>query len=298
LFISAQAALGERVRTLGTRLEWLEFGCIIRDILGEATAHRYRSVRWKSRPAFRRFIAPVQDSSQEQALGRYRITAKIGAGGMGEVYLAQDTRLGREVAIKVLPPGALQDEGARNRFRREAEILSKLSHPNIATVYDFEKQQAKDLLVMEYVRGVTLSDKLAAGPLPEKDVLRLGLQLTEGIEAAHEHGVIHRDLKPGNLRVTPEGWLKILDFGLAKSTLTTTADVSTMSVADTGSVKGTLRYMAPEQLLAQTLDARTDIYAVGSILYEMATGQTPFSNQLSTVLVEAILHHRRVRRVN
>ena len=237
-----------------------------------------------------RFIAPVQDSSEEQALGRYRITGKIGAGGMGEVYLAQDTRLGREVAIKVLPPGALQDESARSRFRREAEILSKLSHPNIATVYDFEKQQGKDLLVMEYIRGVTLSDKLAAGPLPEKDVLRLGLQLTEGIEAAHEHGVIHRDLKPGNLRVTPEGWLKILDFGLAKSALITGADISTASVAETGTVKGTLRYMAPEQLLAQTIDARTDIYAVGSILYEMATGQAPFYNQLPTVLVEAILH--------
>ncbi|HEV2195976.1 MAG TPA: protein kinase, partial [Candidatus Acidoferrum sp.] len=237
-----------------------------------------------------RFIAPVHDAKQEKELGRYRITAKIGAGGMGEVYLAQDTRLGREVAIKVLPPGALQDENARNRFRREAEILSKLSHPNIATVYDFEKQQGKDLLVMEYVRGVTLSDKLAAGPLPEKDVLSLGLQLTEGIEAAHEHGVIHRDLKPGNLRIATEGWLKILDFGLAKSTLTSGADVSTMSVAETGSVKGTLRYMAPEQLLAQALDARTDIYAVGSILYEMATGQAPFYNQLATVLVEAILH--------
>jgi len=237
-----------------------------------------------------RFIAPVQDSTQEQALGRYRITGKIGAGGMGEVYLAQDSRLGREVAIKVLPPRALQDEGARSRFRREAEILSKLSHPNIATVYDFEKQQGKDLLVMEYVRGVTLSDKLAAGPLPEKDVLRLGLQLSEGIEAAHEHGVIHRDLKPGNLRVTAEGWLKILDFGLAKSALTTNADISTETIAETGAVRGTLRYMAPEQLLGQTIDARSDIYAVGSIHYEMATGQAPFYNQLPTALVEAILH--------
>jgi len=237
-----------------------------------------------------RFIAPVQDSDQEQAIGRYRITSKIGSGGMGEVYLAQDMRLGREVAVKVLLPGALQDENARSRFRREAETLSKLSHPNIATVYDFERQQGKDLLVMEYVRGVTLADKLATGPLPEKDVLRLGLQLTEGIEAAHEHGVIHRDLKPGNLRATPEGWLKILDFGLAKSALSTGADVTTESTAETGAVKGTLRYMAPEQLLAQAVDARTDIYAIGSILYEMATGQAPFSNHIPTVLVEEILH--------
>src|SRR5262249_40144177 len=143
---------------------------------------------------------------------------------------------------------------------------------------------------MEYVRGVTLCDKLVAGPLPEKDLLRLGLQLSEGMEAAHEHGVIHRDLKPGNLRVTSEGWLKILDFGLAKSSLTAGVDVSTETIAETGSVRGTLRYMAPEQLLAQTVDARTDIYAVGSILYEMATGQAPFCNQLATALVEAIVH--------
>lgn len=237
-----------------------------------------------------RFIAPVQDSNRGQAFSRYRITGKIDEGGMGEVYLAQDTRLGREVAVKVLPPGALQDESARNRFRREAEILSKLSHPNIATVYDFETQQGEDRLVMEYVRGVTLSDKLAVGPLPEKEVLFLGLQLAEGIAAAHDRGVIHRDLKPGNLRVTTEGWLKILDFGLAKEALGGGRGFSTETVTDTASVKGTVRYMAPEQLLAQNIDARTDIYAVGCILYEMATGQAPFNNPLGTVLVEAILH--------
>src|SRR5438552_282908 len=164
-----------------------------------------------------RFIAPVQETNQQQTLGRYRLTGKIGAGGMGEVYQGQDLRLGREVAIKVLPPGALQDENARSRFRREAELLCKLNHANIATVHDFETQDGSDFLVMEYIRGETLSDRLCAGPLPEKDVLRLGLQLADGIAAAHEHGVIHRDLKPGNLRVTPDRSLKIPDFGLARA---------------------------------------------------------------------------------
>lgn len=194
-------------------------------------------------------------------------------------------------AIKVLPPGALQDENARTRFRREAELLCKLNHPNIATVYDFERQDDSDFLVMEYIRGATLSDRLCAGPLPEKDVLRLGLQLAEGIAAAHEHGVIHRDLKPGNLRVTPDGWLKILDFGLARAIGPAGEDTSTQTAMQTAEVEGTLRYMAPEQLRGQTIDGRTDIYAVGLILYEMTTGQVPFDDKLTTALVEAILHH-------
>ncbi|HEV1994999.1 MAG TPA: protein kinase [Candidatus Acidoferrum sp.] len=237
-----------------------------------------------------RFIAPIQETNQQQTLGRYRLTGKIGAGGMGEVYQGQDLRLGREVAIKVLPPGALQDENARSRFRREAELLCKLNHPNIATVYDFERQGDSDFLVMEYIRGETLSDRLCAGPLPEKDVLRLGLQLADGIAAAHEHGVIHRDLKPGNLRVTPDGWLKILDFGLARAIKPAIENNATQTATQTTDVEGTLRYMAPEQLRGQTIDGRSDIYAVGSILYEMTTGQVPFDDKLTTALVEAILH--------
>jgi len=237
-----------------------------------------------------RFIAPIQETNQQQTLGRYRLTGKIGAGGMGEVYQGQDLRLGREVAIKVLPPGALQDENARSRFRREAELLCKLNHPNIATVYDFERQGDRDFLVMEYIRGATLSDRVCAGPLPEKDVLRLGLQLAEGIAGAHEHGVIHRDLKPGNLRVTPDGWLKILDFGLARAIGPVSENTATQTATRTTDVEGTLRYMAPEQLRGQTIDGRSDIYAVGSILYEMTTGQVPFDDKLTTALVDAILH--------
>src|SRR4029077_2973996 len=196
----------------------------------------------------------------------------------------------REVAIKVLPPGALQDENARTRFRREAELLCKLNHLNIATVYDFERQGNSDFLVMEYIRGETLSDRLCAGPLPEKDVLRFGLQLADGNADAHEQRVIHRDLKPGNLRVTPDGWLKILDFGLARAINPASDRDVTQTATQTTDVEGTLRYMAPEQLRGQTIDGRSDIYAVGSILYEMTTGQVPFDDKLTTALVEAILH--------
>jgi len=151
-----------------------------------------------------------------QTLGHYRITEKIGSGGMGVVYRANDQHLDREVAIKVLPLGTLPDDSCRRRFRNEALALSKLNHPNIATIHDFDTQQGLDFLVMEYIPGTTLSDRLAEESLPEKLVVTLGTQLAEGLSAAHQHAVVHRDLKPGNLRLTTDGWLKILDFGLAK----------------------------------------------------------------------------------
>jgi eukaryotic-like serine/threonine-protein kinase len=237
-----------------------------------------------------RFIAPIQNPNDNRTLGRYRLTGKIGAGGMGEVYHAQDLHLGREVAVKVLPPGVLEDEDVRNRFRREAELLCRLNHPNIATVYDFESRDGRDFLVMEYIRGITLCDKVTAGPLPEKDVLRLGLQLADGLAAAHGQGIVHRDLKPGNLRVTPDGWLKILDFGLARAIDAVSENTATQVTAGPPQVEGTLRYMAPEQLRGQPIDARTDIYGAGSVLYEMATGKVPFDNKLTTAILDAILH--------
>jgi len=225
----------------------------------------------------------------DQTLGHYRIAEKVGAGGMGEVYRARDQHLARDVAIKVLPPGTLIDESARKRFHKEALILSQLNHPNIATIHDFDTQQGVDFLVMEYIPGITLSDKVAAGPLPEKEVLRLGAQLAEGLAAAHEQGVIHRDLKPGNLRVTSDGRLKILDFGLAKLWRPVTASAATDSFSETQAMAGTLPYMAPEQLLGAEIDARTDIHAAGSVLYEMATGQRPFAKLEHAQLIAAIL---------
>ncbi len=154
-----------------------------------------------------------------RTLGQYRILEEIGSGGMGVVYRARDERLERDVALKILPQGLLAGEVARRRFRREALALSKLTHPNIATIHDFDSHEGIDFLVMEYIPGVSLSDKIAGGPLPEPEFLHLGVQLASALGVAHEHGVVHRDLKPANLRVTPDGWLKVLDFGLAKSLL-------------------------------------------------------------------------------
>ena len=211
-----------------------------------------------------------------QTFGHYRIIEKIGSGGMGVVYRAHDEHLDREVAIKVLPPGTLADDSTRRRFRNEALALSKLNHPNIATVHDFDTQQGLDFLVMEYIPGVTLSDKLAQTSLPEKQVIAFGAQLAEGLSAAHEHSVVHRDLKPGNLRITTDGRLKILDFGLAKLRASVAAGPASETLSETHAMAGTLPYMAPEQVLGGEIDARTDIHATGAVLYEMATGQRAF----------------------
>jgi eukaryotic-like serine/threonine-protein kinase len=226
----------------------------------------------------------------DQTLGHYRIIEKIGAGGMGEVYRAQDLHLARDVAIKILPAGTLADEQARLRFRKEAEALSKLNHPNIQTVHDFDTQEEVDFLVVEFVLGPTLADKLGAGALPEKEIASLGVQMAAALQEAHERGVVHRDLKPGNIKVTPKGQLKLLDFGLAKLLKPLDATATTESVTETQAVSGTLPYMAPEQLRGEPADARTDIWAAGVVLYEMATGRRPFQAKLSTALAGDIQH--------
>ena len=225
-----------------------------------------------------------------KTLGHYRIVEKIGAGGMGEVYRARDERLDRDVAVKVLPAGALADEGARKRFRKEALALSKLNHPNIATVYDFDSQEGVDFLAMEYVAGQTLSEKVAGGSLPEKEVASLGVQIAEALEEAHEHGIVHRDLKPGNIVVTPKGRVKVLDFGLAKLLYPAGAAAVTASISESRAVAGTVPYMSPEQLQAEPADARSDIFSFGAVLYEMATGQRPFREEILSRLTDAILH--------
>jgi serine/threonine protein kinase/Flp pilus assembly protein TadD len=235
-----------------------------------------------------------------RTLSHYRILEEIGRGGMGVVYRARDERLEKDVAIKVLAPGTLADEASRKRFRREALALAKLNHPNITTVHDFDTRDGIDFLVMEYIPGAVLSEKLAAGPLPEKDVIRLGRQLADGLAAAHEQGLIHRDLKPGNLRLTTDSRLKILDFGLAKL-LQRDADKtvdSQLTLIPEGA--GTLPYMAPEQLRGETTDARTDIFAAGIVLYEMATGQRPFRETSGVLLSDSIQHRapEKARKIN
>ncbi len=228
----------------------------------------------------------------QAALSHYRILEQIGAGGMGVVYRAHDEELDRDVAVKVLPSGAISDEAARKRFRKEALALSKLNHPNVETVHEFGHEAETDFLVTEFIPGLTLDKMLASGPLSEREIANLGSQLCEGLAAAHEHGIIHRDLKPGNIRITPDARLKILDFGLAKIFRTAAASDTdaTVSLTETQQVSGTLPYMAPEQLLNEKLDARTDIWAAGCVLYEMATSRRPFLG-CGPALTDAILHH-------
>jgi tetratricopeptide (TPR) repeat protein len=225
-----------------------------------------------------------------QVLGHYRVLEQIGAGGMGLVFLASDQQLERDVAIKVLPPGMLADEAARKRFRREALTLAKLNHPNIGTVYEFGSQNELDFLVMEYVGGVAVDAKLSSGPLPQKDVLRLGFQLADGLASAHEHGVIHRDLKPANLRLTQDNRLKILDFGLAQFVRQESDLGITASISETTQVTGTLPYMSPEQLRGELTDQRTDIWSAGAVLYELVTGRRPFAFSQVPRLIDAILN--------
>jgi len=224
-----------------------------------------------------------------QRLGHYAILGKLGAGGMGEVYRAHDERLDRDVALKVLPAGLLADEAARRRFRREALALSKLNHPNIATVHDFDSAEGSDFLVMEYIPGVTLDERISAGPMPQQEILKLGRQIAEGLTAAHEQNVVHRDLKPGNVLLLPDGRLKILDFGLAKLVLPNSAEDVTASVTETHAVAGTLPYMAPEQLRNEPVVAHSDIWALGVVLYEMAAGARPFQGQTGFELSTAIM---------
>jgi len=227
-------------------------------------------------------------------LGPYEIVAHVGAGGMGEVWRARDTRLDRSVAIKVLPREFAGNAQLKLRFEREAKAISQLNHPNICTLHDVGEEQGTSYLVMELLDGETLADRAAKGPLPLADVLRYGIQIADGLDRAHRAGIVHRDLKPGNIMVTKTG-AKLLDFGLAKGGAATSAesaaDVPTIakSLTQEGTIIGTFQYMAPEQLEGLPADARTDIFALGAVLYEMATGKRAFDGKTRTSLIAAIV---------
>ena len=227
-------------------------------------------------------------------LGHYRVLEQIGAGGMGVVFLAHDEQLERDVAIKILPSGTLADESARKRFRKEALSLAKLNHPNIAIIHDFDTADDTDFLVTEYIAGESLDKMLANGALPSKEVVRLGLQLARGLSAAHAEGIIHRDLKPANLRLTSDGRLKILDFGLAQFAHPEADIAATASLTMSQQITGTLPYMAPEQLRGDPTDRRADIWAAGAVLYELATGSRPFPETHGPLLINAILNQEPV----
>ncbi|HKA25017.1 MAG TPA: protein kinase [Candidatus Eisenbacteria bacterium] len=220
-------------------------------------------------------------------LSHYRILEVLGAGGMGEVYRAHDLHLDRDVAVKVLSHGALADPVTRERFRREAHVLSRLSHPGVATIFDFDTQDEIDFLVMEFVPGGTLGSRLRQGDLPVDEALRIGAEIAEALEDAHRKGFLHRDLKPGNIVLTQSGTPKLLDFGLARLL---DGSRSAAALTQTGMVVGSLPYMAPEQLRGELEDSRTDVHALGTILYEMVTSQRPYDRERPEALMFEILH--------
>ena len=224
-----------------------------------------------------------------QTLVHYRILERLGAGGMGVVYRAHDQNLERDVALKVLSLGTLSSDAARRRFHKEATALAKLNHPNIETVYEFGSQDGVDFLVMEYVPGKTLADRLASGSLPEREVIALGMQITAALGDAHERGIVHRDLKPENIAITANGQAKVLDFGLAKL-LHRDQEATTDTLTASQNAAGTLPYMSPEQLRGEPLDARSDIYGIGATLYEMVTSQRAFAGNLPSQVIDGILH--------
>jgi serine/threonine protein kinase len=223
-------------------------------------------------------------------LGPYEIISPLGAGGMGEVYRAQDTRLHRIVAIKVLPQHLAARVEARERFEREARAISSLNHPHICSLYDIGRQAEIDFLVMEYLEGETLARRLQKGALPQDQALRCAGQILHALDRAHRSGIVHRDLKPANVMLTRDG-VKLLDFGLAKLREAATVPEQTVSMTLTteGTIVGTLQYMAPEQLEGKDSDARTDIFAFGAVLYEMLTGRKAFSGTSQASLISSIM---------
>src|ERR1051326_178832 len=230
-------------------------------------------------------------------LGPYTLLSVLGAGGMGEVYRARDPKLERDVALKVLPERFAEDAERVARFRREAQVLAALSHSNIAVIFDFQEFETSRILVMEYVEGDTLAQRLERGPLPLDEALEVAKQIAAGIEAAHEKAIVHRDLKPANIKITHAGQVKVLDFGLAKmftedTTLSGLSNSPTMVTGGSiaGVILGTAAYMSPEQARGKAVDKRTDIWAFGAVLFEMLSGGQAFEGETVTELLGAVMH--------
>ncbi|HJX29265.1 MAG TPA: serine/threonine-protein kinase, partial [Thermoanaerobaculia bacterium] len=230
---------------------------------------------------------------EDRSLAHYRVLGRLGEGGMGEVFLAEDSRLGRRVALKVLPPDLAEEPRHLERFRREARSVAALNHPNIVTLYSVEEVEGLHFLVMEVVEGETLADLIAEGPMPLEHLLPIACPLAEALEAAHACGVIHRDLKPRNVMVSREGRVKILDFGIARSAHAPSEEGDGTAETDltkTGHLIGTAAYMSPEQIKGEPVDQRSDLFSLGIVLYEMATGKRPFRGKSRLSTMAAVLH--------
>jgi len=228
-----------------------------------------------------------------QRISHYEIVSRLGAGGMGEVYLAEDLKLARKVAIKFLPPTLMADEEARRRLLREARAAAALDHPNICTIYEVGDEDGRSFIVMQYIEGETLAARIKRERLELSEALAIAIQVAEALQEAHQHGIIHRDIKPQNLMLTARGQVKVLDFGLAKvvhERVEAPEEADTSSLMSTpGAIVGTVLYMSPEQARGERLDVRSDIFSFGTTLYEMLSGRRPFEAKSTAEIISAIL---------